>query len=245
MDKFLKLCITTIILLSISLPVFAKENESENAFLYSQEYFDYLIECASIEKNELEANKELDTQENFQELNYNAILQEESLISDEYEPFKLHIQANSEINPYKETFKKEDSKTTIMIGDKLSVIQDMSKIKNKYNSNDYRVLAGLEYSPFKFFKISTGLETNYRGQDQNPNSRKIYFTPSFYITDKISLSFYNKMNVTTKASDYDIGLNISPFKEKFMDFGVYAGTTRYQTGSHSESINFRTNLYFF
>ncbi len=240
MDKIIKTFIIFSIFLSFALPAYSKNESQGNDFLYSQEYFDYLIECASIEKNNEEMQEEQE-----EELSLEEITQEESVISNDYEPFKLRIQENSRVNPHGETFKKEDSKTTIMLTDKFSVIQDVSKIKNKYNSNDYRVLAGVEYSPFKFFRISTGLETNYRGQDQNPNSRKVYFSPSLYFTDKISLTFHNKLNVLTKSTDFDIGLNVSPFKTKFMDFGVYAGTTRNQTGAHSESINFRTNWYLF
>ncbi len=242
MDKIIKTLVIFFLLISLNLPAFSKTETQGNDFLYSQEYFDYLIECASIEKNEAQEQQK---EEEFEELNYTEIMQQDDMITSDYEPFKLRIQENSRVNPYGETFKKEDSKTIIMLSDKFSVIQDVNKIKNKYSSTDYRVLAGVEYSPFKFFKISTGLETNYRGQDQNPNSRKIYFTPSLYFTDKISLTFYNKLNVLTKSTDFDIGLNVSPFKSKFMDFGVYAGTTRYQTGTHSESVNFRTNWYLF
>lgn len=242
MDKIIKTFVIFFLFIGLNLPAFSKTETQGNDFLYSQEYFDYLIECASIEKNEAQ---EQEKEEEFEELNYAKIMQQDDMITGDYEPFKLRIQENSRVNPYGETFKKEDSKTIIMLTDKFSVIQDVNKIKNKYSSTDYRVLAGVEYSPFKFFKIATGLETNYRGQDQNPNSRKVYFTPSIYFTDKISLTFYNKLNVLTKSTDFDIGLNVSPFKSKFMDFGVYAGTTRYQTGTHSESVNFRTNWYLF
>lgn len=240
MDKITKIFIIFLALFLLSAPTYSKGEDNNRDYLYSQEYFDYLIECASIQKNEEEAANE--TQE---EISYDEIIPEESYITSDYEPFKLRIQDNSRVNPYGETFKKEDSKTIIPLGDKFSIIQDTTTIKNKYSSTDYRVLAGVEYSPFKFVKISGGLETNYRGLEQNPNSRKIYFIPSFTITDKLSISFYNKMNVLTKETDFDIGLNLSPFKSKAVDFSIYAGSSRTPSGTHSESINFRTNLYLF
>ena len=63
--------------------------------------------------------------------------------------------------------------------------------------------------------------------------------------DKFSISFINKMNTLTKSSDHDISFAVSPFKSKSADFNVYAGYTRNNDGSTSESINFSTNIYFF
>jgi len=231
---------------------FAQEQKEErlNDYLYSEAYFDYLIECASAQKLEEEQEK-LKAQEE-EKISEIALSNEELEINifDESEEdssnvFKLHIEENVSTKPYKETFQIIDSKTIIPINDKFGFSQNVSKLRNKYSSDDYRLTTGIEINPFKILNIASGLETNYRGIDQNPNSRKLYFTPSIKLSDKLSVSFYNKYNITTKASDHDIGLKLSPFKSKAADFGVYAGVTKQSTGRTSESINFSTNIYLY
>ena len=219
---------------------FVKADEDSRDYLYSAEYFDYLIETAQEERNkQLELEREIAMEEILPDN------KDEEVISEIYEPFKLHIQTNAAINPYGETFIKEKSKTLIPVTDKFAFYQDMRQTRNKYSSHDYKIFAGAEYSPNKYFSIASGLETNFRGIDQNPASRKVYFTPSFYLNDKISLSFHNKLNVQTKETDHDIGLSVSPLKSKAFDFGVYAGITREQTGLISESVYFTTNFHLF
>lgn len=219
-----------------------QQEEYKNDYLYSEEYFDYLIECAQNDHQEqLENEREITLEEEIKtEKN-----ETEEAIVEYYEPFKLKIEKGTKINPYGESFKKVDSKTIIPMSDKLSIIQNMTQSRNKYNSNDYRILMGSEYTFNKYFGINSGLETNYRGLDQNPTSRKIYFSPVFRLGDKVTLNFHNKMNIQSYSTDHDLGLNVSPFKSKAVDFGVYAGLTRKQSGSHSESVNFSTNFYFF
>ena len=168
----------------------------------------------------------------------------EDAIKADYEPFKLHIESY-EGSKYKESYKKENSKILIPINDRFSYMTDLVKTRSKYNSQDYKILAGAEYALFDFLSFSGGLETNYRGLDQNPNSRKLYITPKLTLSDKVSIVFPNKINVHSHTTDHDIGINVSPFKSKFMDFGVYGGLTRTSSGSITESINFSTNLYFF
>ncbi len=240
---------------------YAKNDENPqrlNDYLYSSEYFDYLIECASIERQEeierkkqeeKQALKDAKKEQKHKKNNYEVSLIDDVVYvtekEEEIEPFKLHIRNTYSPSKYSETFKKEDTKTIIPIGDKFSFIQNMSTSKNKYSSTDYKILAGAELEPLKFLKFGGGLETNYRGLDQNPASRKIYLTPELKITNKIKLAFPNKYNIHSGSTDHDIGLNISPFKSKFMDFGVYAGLTRTKEGKTSESVNFSTNFYLF
>ena len=215
----------------------------ENDYLYSEAYFDYLIECAQEEKNKSDEKEKNEEQLDSREVTMDEADEEE--IVQEYEPFKLRIEENSSVSRYGETFKKVDSKTIIPVGSNFSFIQDTSKYRNKYNSNDYKVLAGAEYSLGKYLTLTSGFETNYRDIDQIPTSRKLYFTPKLYITDKLSLSFHNKMNIQNKSTDHDIGVTLSPFKSKCADFGVYAGYTRQQNGTFSQSINFSSNFYLF
>ncbi len=215
-----------------------QKEEYKHDYLYSAEYFDYLIECANQDKMKM-----LEEEKNKKE----EILFEEDeidILSEEYTPFHLRIEENRGLGIYKDTYKKDDSKTTIPINDKFAFIQDVSKTRNKYNSNDYKILAGAEFKPFKFINISSGLETNYRSLDQNPTSKKLYFSPSIHFGDRVYIKFHNKMNVMNYSADHDISLNVSPFKSKVLDFGVYSGLTRRQNGSISESINFTTNFYF-
>ena len=216
-----------------------QKEEYQNDYLYSAEYFDYLIECAENERNEmLEKAKE-------KEITYEELpIAEEETITDDFKPFKLKIEENVKTTLYKDSFKKIDSKTIIPINNHVAIIQDMSKARNKYNSHDYKILSGVEFYPLKYFVFSSGLETNFIGFDQNPASRKLYVTPEINYKDKISLKFHNKMNILNYSSDHDIGLNISPFKSKTMDFGLYSGVTRKNNGTITESINFTTNFYF-
>ena len=235
------------------------QNESnKNDYLYSQEYFDYLIECASVDKQQEEerikaekkqAEKDLKKQKNVEahdetELYQEEILAEEFILEDD-EPFKLHIESYDNINKYKESYKQQNTKLIVPINKKISYSTELKTSRNKYNSQDYKVLSGVEYSMFDFLSFSGGIETNYRGFDQNPNSRKIYITPKIILSDSVSITFPNKYNILTNSTDHDIGLNISPFKSKFMDFGVYGALTRTSAGKVTESINFSTNFYLF
>lgn len=215
-----------------------QKEEYQNDILYSQEYFDYLIESATIEYNE---QKELEKQKAKEEV---TLQEEESIVVEEnMEPFRLRTQETVKINPYFETFKVVDTKTIIPVNDNFSFIQNMKKTKNKYNSNDYRIMAGAEGS-VGIFSLASGLETNYRGYDQLPISRKFYLTPSINLGDRVSLRLHNKVNVSSHVQDCDLELNLSPFKSKAVDFGVYAGTSRLPSGTHSESINFSTSFFF-
>ena len=215
----------------------AKETEKQGG-LYSAEYFNDLINAAEIMREQREGL--LDEDEMAEE----EIYYEDEIISEDIEPFHLRIEQGIDTPIYKDTFKKVDSKTIIPITKRFSVVQDTLKTRNKYNSTDYKILAGVEYQPVKFLNFSSGLETNFRGLDQNPYSRKVYFSPVLKLGDRVSVKFHNKMNVQSYSSDHDISLNISPFKSKIMDFGVYSGLTRRRDGSVSESINFSTNFYF-
>lgn len=237
MNKLKKVLIILMLLISCA-SAKTQSEEYKNDFLYSQEYFDYLIECASIKDFELKEEAKKLNKENKE------IVQQEIKLDNDSELFKLKVEEN-DIKKYKQTIKKEDSKTTIRISDKFNVIQDTIKTRNKYNSNDYRLKAGVEYILSDKFMISGGLETNLRGLDQNPISKKAYFSPSVKLNDKLSISFINKMNTLTRASDHDISVNISPFKSNAADFNIYTGYTKYNDGSSSESISFTTNLYFF
>ena len=237
-----------------------QQEEYKNDYFYSDAYFDYLIECASMqqqekiekEKAEKKANEEnkknsdvsTDDSLELNNIEKSQDFPDEILVSDS-EPFKLHIENFASTSKYAETFKKVDSKTIIPVNEQFSFIQNMTQFRNKYNSNDYRILAGAEYSPCRFFTLSSGMEANYRDIDQVPTSRKLYLTPSLFLGDKFSLSFHNKLDTSTHSTDHDIGIKLSPFKSKAMDFGVYAGLTRNPSGTHSESVNFSTNFYFF
>ena len=231
-----------------------QQEEYKNDYLYSDAYFDYLIECASLEKQakdekEKELKKENDIYSQPEDEivasdNNDTDKQDEIVVADSV-PFKLRIENFSSPVKYGETFKKIDSKTIIPVNEKFSFIQNMTQVRNKYNSNDYKILAGAEYIPCKYFSVASGMEANYRDIDQIPTSRKLYFTPSFFLGDKFSLSFHNKIDTNTHSTDHDIGLNVSPFKSKFMDFGIYAGMTRNTSGSNSQSALFKTNFYFF
>lgn len=221
-----------------------EKDESEQLELYSQEYFDYLIECtkpvittkAKKDKNELQDEEEAEI---------NAFEETDEVISEAYEPFKLKIE-NNNISKYTQSYIKEDTKTIIPITSKFSVTQDVLKFKNNtYITDDVRTLTGAEYKFNKYFKLSSGLETNYRGQEQVPSSRKIYLTPAFELSDKLSIKFHNKYEVQSKETDHDIGLNYSPFESKALDLGVYAGLTRKIDGTCSESVVFKTTFTFF
>lgn len=210
--------------------------------LYSEAYFDYLIECTKpvittkVKKEKKEREIRVEEIGAFEEV--------DEVIVEAYEPFKLKIE-NNNIGKYTQSFIKEDTKTIIPITSKFSVAQDIYKFKNNtYVTDDVRSLTGIEYKFNKYFKLTSGLETNFRGQEQVPSSRKIYFTPTFELNDKFSIKFHNKYQTQSKETDHDIGLNFSPFESKAVDLGVYAGMTRKTDGSLSESIIFKTSFSF-
>ena len=222
-------------------------SDVERPDMYSDEYFDYLIECTSMKpvKKDDETQEEISQKEDeiIDEIGiFDNDSQDESEI---IEPFKLKIE-NVNVAKYSQSYIKEDTKTIIPITQKFSFTQDVLKFKNNtYVTDDVRALTGAEFSLNKYFKLSSGIETNYRGQEQVPSSQKFYFTPSFEFNDKFSLKFHNKYELRTRETNYDIGLNYSPFKTKSLDLGVYAGLTRSNSGIFSESITFKTSFSFF
>ena len=161
-----------VLILFLSFSCVSAQSEEDNSnYLYSEEYFDYLIECA----NEDALSKQNEQQKEEVAEDSEMVYKPDDEICPDCKPFRLRIEENSSVGAYSETFKKEDTKTIIPVGDKFSFVQDTLKYKNRYNSDDYRVLAGVEINPFKFLNFASGLETNYRGIDQNPTSRKLYF----------------------------------------------------------------------
>lgn len=224
---------------------FANEFASENPQVYSDEYFDYLIECTSIKPVVKNEDKKEEITPDFENEDVIGIYNEdEGIIEGDFEPFKLRIEESS-VGKYSQRYIKEDTKTIIPITEKFAFTQDFLKFKNKYSTDDLRTLTGFEYKFNKIFKISSGLETNYRGLDQMPISKKVYFTPSLNLNDKLSIDFHNKYYTQSKETDHDIGLKISPFKSKSTDLGVYTGVTRNANGSISESVKFTTTFSFF
>ncbi len=249
-----KIKIILIFFFSLFLPCFAN-TEEKLPDLYSQEYFDYLIEStrptvtikSKKEKDQKEEQKAENTKkrEEKQEEEINIFEFNENETAQEITPFKLKIEETN-IAKYSQTYIVEDTKTLIPLGEHFSFSQDFRKFKNnKYNSDEMRTLTGAEYRFNKYFKVSSGLEANYRGMDQIPVSKKIYFTPSINIGEKFSIDFHNKYYTQTKETDHDIGLNFSPLKSKALDLGVYAGLTHEADGSYSESIIFKTSFSFF
>lgn len=246
--KLIKILALTLIF-SMNLSFAQTQKEAyRNDYLYSAEYFDYLIECAEVEKQKQEElakdneSIEISVEENVEVVNSEP----EHIIFEEVEnPFRLHIAKYEQLSKYGETFKKIDSKTIIPVTDNFAFFQNMSKVRNKYNSNDYKVYAGVEYTPLKFLNIASGLETNYRGLDQVPTSKKMYITPTFNLTKKLAIYFPNKFDVNSHSTDHDIGVIVSPFNSGAVDFRMYGSMTRNQTGKTSESVNFITNFYLY
>ena len=240
---------TLLVLLLISLMSFVctyadEEKAPVRDYLYSEEYFDYLIECAheeAVKQKELEEKK----LESLQENNEIIAFEFSNEIEEQFAPFKLKIEQNSEVEKYSETFKKPETKIIIPTSDKFSFTYNTMQYVNKNYTDGRRITSGLEYTPIKNLTFSTGLETNYRDVDHNPLSRKFYFTPSFKINDYLTVSFLNKYNFNNYSSDHDIGLYIAPFKTKAIDFKVFAGITNEHTGTQSQSASFYTNFYFY
>jgi len=241
MVKFIKTFIFFLLLSFFQISFANAQKEAySNDILYSEEYFDYLIECAQIEKEE-----QLKNDDNFGEveLDVDYNYDDEIIISNE-NIFKLHVQKEVNIQPYSESFKRENTKTIIPVSSKFSFFQDTLQTRNKYNSNDYKVIAGAEYNLHKFLNFQGGFETNYRGFDQNPQSRKLYITPQLNLTNKFAIAFPNKINVNTHTSDHDIQLKLNPFKSGLVDFSIYASMSRKQNITTSKSLKFTTSFYF-
>ena len=192
----MKKILLVLLISSLFLPVCAfaqEEKEAVRDYLYSEEYFDYLIECANEEaigQKELE-EKELELSQQNSEITAFEFSNE---IEEQYEPFKLKIEQNSQVEKYSETFKKPETKIIIPTSDKFSFIYNTRQYVNKNYTDGRRITSGIEYTPIKNLTFETGLETNYRDVDHNPLSRKIYITPSFKINDYLTISFLNKYN---------------------------------------------------
>jgi len=221
-----------------------EEKEPVRDYLYSEEYFDYLIECAHEEALKQKEKEEQETELSLENDEITAFEFSDE-IEGEYVPFKLKIEQNSPIDKYSETFKKPETKIIIPTSDSFSFTYNTTQYINKNYTDGRRITSGVEYTPFKNLSFATGLETNYRDVDHNPLSRKIYFTPSFKINDYLTISFLNKYNFNNYSSDHDIGLYIAPFKTKAIDFKVFAGLTNEHSGAQSQSASFYTNFYFY
>ena len=221
--------------------LFAQDANYPRDYLYSEAYFDYLIECAQEEANtKEEQEKELSLKEN--EI---KAFEFDDEIKEEFTPFKLKIEESTITSAYSETFKKPETKIIIQTSDKFAFTYNAIQYINKNYTDGRRITTGIEYTPFKNLTFSSGVETNYRTVDHNPLSRKIYFTPTYRLNDYFSLSFLNKYNFNNYSSDHDIGLYITPFKTKAIDFKAFAGITNEHSGTQSQSASFYTNFYFF
>lgn len=224
--------------------VFAQDDESVRDFLYSEAYFDYLIECAHEDAIEQKENSRENTEIDLTDNEINAFEFDEE-IAGEYIPFKLKVEKYSTAAKYTETFEKPQTKIIIPTSEKLSFTYDTLQYINKNYTDGRRITSGIEYTPFKPLNFAMGVETNYRVADQNPLSRKIYFNPSYKINEHIAISFLNKYNFNNSSYDHDIGLYIAPFKTKAIDFKAYAGITNEHSGAQSQSASFYTNFYFY
>lgn len=221
----------------------AQETSEAIDYMYSEAYFDHLIECAQEEataKKEQQENKELPIQE--EEI---TAFEFQDKINEEFVPFKLRIEESLQTEVYSETFKKPETKVFIPTSDKFGFVYNNIEYINKNYTDGRRIITGFEYNPIKNLTFSSGVETNYRVVDHNPLSRKFYFTPSYRINDYLAISFLNKYNFNSYSSDHDIGLYITPFKTKAIDFKAFAGITNEHTGRQSQSASFYTNFYFY
>lgn len=237
MSKFKLVILSIFIFISTNLS-FADDNARD--YLYSEAYFDYLIECANekaIEEKKLAQNEEIVEENEITAFDF-------SENNNQYEPFKLRIEELN-ISKYGETFKKPETKIVIPTSDKFSFIYNTSQYINKNYTDGRRITSGIEFEPIKKLNFATGIETNYRDVDQNPLSRKIYFTPSIKINEYLTISFLNKINMQTHSSDHDLGLYLTPFKTKAIDFKIFTGFTNESSGANSQSASFYTNFYFF
>ena len=243
MNRFKLVLLLIFFTLSFSLSTtYADEKEPVRDYLYSEEYFDYLIECAN---DEYQKKQEQLEQEISIENNDITAFEFDEIIESDITPFKLRIEENNPIEKYSETFKKPETKIIIPTSEKFSFTYNATQYVNKNYTDGRRMASGIEYSPFKKINFATGVETNYRDVDQNPLSRKLYFTPSLKINDYLTVSFLNKVNVLTHTSDHDIGLYLAPFKTKAVDFKMFTGITKESSGRQSQSASFYTNFYFF
>ncbi|MBQ4646569.1 MAG: hypothetical protein IJB79_04400 [Candidatus Gastranaerophilales bacterium] len=230
--------------LMLSFAAFAADKiAANNDYLYSEEYFDYLIECANEEAIQQKENEEIKANELILEDEVTFAFDDE--ISDNFEPFRLRIEEKSTIEAYSETFKKPETKIIIPTSDIFSFTYNATQYINKNYTDGRRITSGVEYMPFKNLNFAAGVETNYRDVDNNPLSRKFYFTPSFKVNDYFTISFLNKYNFNNYSTDHDIGLYITPFKTKAIDFKAFAGITNEHTGTQSQSASFYTNFYFY
>lgn len=241
MDKLKLIFLSIFILFSTNI---SHADENVRDYLYSEAYFDYLIECANekaIEEKNLAQQEEI--KEKTEETEITVFEFDES--TNQYEPFKLKIEENSTISKYGETFKKPETKIIIPTSEKFSFIYNTSQYINKNYTDGRRITSGIEFTPIKKLNLAAGIETNYRDIDQNPLSRKIYFSPSIKINEYLTIGFLNKINMQTHSSDHDLGLYLSPFKTKAIDFKIFTGFTNESSGANSQSASFYTNFYFF
>ena len=228
-----------IVLFAFASSSFANDDNARD-YLYSEEYFDYLIACASEEVAlQNKKNEELVTESEITAFEF------DKEIDSKFEPFKLKIEETSKVGVYSETFKQPETKIIIPTSDNLSFTYGTTQYINKNYTDGRRITTGVEYSLFGNLKFATGLETNYRDVDHNPLSRKAYFTPTYRLNDYLAVSFLNKYNFNNYSSDHDIGLYITPFKTKAIDFKAFAGLTNEHSGAQSHSASFYTNFYFF
>ena len=219
--------------MSFALADFEAEDEYNESYLDSDRYFDYLIERNQLEKNR---NPKKDVKEPVKEVN--------EIILEDYNPIKLKANKTLKNQKYEEVYKKDNPKNSYFLSDKIELYQNSSASLNTQYSKEYKSTTGVELKPSKFLSVNSGVESKFRLDDQNPLSKKLYFSPMVNLGKNASITFHNKVDVENNSVDNDIELKVSPFKSKAADFGVYGATTRAQNGSMSKSINFSTNFYF-
>ena len=223
--------------------IFAQDNDNSRDYLYSEAYFDYLIECA--QEEEIINKEKEEKQEIAFENDEITAFEFKDDENEKFTPFKLRIEERLNIEAYSETFKKLETKIIIPTSDNFSFTYNTTQYINKNYTDGRRITSGIEYSPFKNLTFASGIETNYRDVDQNPLSRKAYFTPTYRLNEYLAVSFLNKYNFNNYSSDHDVGLYVTPFKSKAIDFKAFAGITNEHSGVQSQSASFYTNFYFY
>ena len=176
------------------------------------------------------ANESLDNKKEY--FDYDAFDEIELIDS---APLKINIQ-KQQTNEIFNTDKKEGNS-------KFKFTQNSKQFKNEYMNDECKFTTGGEYTPFKFLNIASGLESSYRQYDQN-STKKFYFNPSVRLGEKVSIDFLNKVNIQNHTQSHDVGLKLSPFKSKNVDFGVYTGVNRTSEGVQTQNINFSTSIFF-
>jgi len=172
---------------------------------------------------------------------------EEELFCDEIfiEPESLKLNTSKSLpGTFRQTLEAPNSKLELKRG-AVSLFADSKKELNDYMTEDYKSNTGVTLNPGGRLSLTGGVEITHQNPDASINSKNMYLTPNFRLSDDISLTFSNKFDNDSRIYKNELGIQFTPKAFSSGSFGITAGTVFDEKDVKSQSLKFSTDLFLF